>query len=238
MKIAICAIARDENPYFEEWLNYHRKVGISHFFLYDNGSRTPIKDYLQENNLMKDDIEIVEWHDFKLGAQSRAYMDCCKKHQDFDYIGFLDIDEFYESNKMNVIRDIQDLRDLYGNFFGVGLYWRIYGSNNPYFEERHPVDEYVKWHGDKHIKSFVCPKYVMGFPDPHKASLIGGNYINEKGGKILGPYGQHTSDNIWIKHVFTRSKSEFLEKIERGDANLQVRTRTMNDFYAYNDLCK
>ncbi len=35
-RLVIAAIFKDENPYLREWLEYHRHVGIGHFYLYDN----------------------------------------------------------------------------------------------------------------------------------------------------------------------------------------------------------
>ena len=37
-ELAICAIFRDEAPFFAEWLAFHFKVGATHFYLYNNGS--------------------------------------------------------------------------------------------------------------------------------------------------------------------------------------------------------
>ena len=36
MKSAICAIARNECEYLEEWITYHLDLGFTHIFLYDN----------------------------------------------------------------------------------------------------------------------------------------------------------------------------------------------------------
>lgn len=36
MKTAIVTIAKDEEKYIVEWLNYYRSLGASHFFIYDN----------------------------------------------------------------------------------------------------------------------------------------------------------------------------------------------------------
>ena len=36
--LAICAIFRDEAPFLDEWIAFHRLMGVEHFFLYDNGS--------------------------------------------------------------------------------------------------------------------------------------------------------------------------------------------------------
>jgi hypothetical protein len=34
--IAIVAIARKENKYINTWIQYHRELGIEHFYVYDN----------------------------------------------------------------------------------------------------------------------------------------------------------------------------------------------------------
>ncbi len=36
--LALVLIAKNEAPYLEEWINFHFKQGVSHFFIYDNDS--------------------------------------------------------------------------------------------------------------------------------------------------------------------------------------------------------
>jgi hypothetical protein len=229
IKIAICAIMKDENLYLEEWTNHYFKIGVDKIFIYDNLSEIPL-------NCNNENVNIIKWDDNNFKSQSRAYLDCAKNNQDFDFIGFFDADEFYISKTMNIKKDIQELKNKYGDFNGMGVYWRIYG-NTPPFEEKQPVENYKMWYGDKHIKSLVNPKALIDFPDPHKAILNNGNYIDELGKKIISPIGIHTSENMWIKHVFTRSKKEWESKMKRGDANLRKNIRTWEDFYTYNNLC-
>ena len=38
LKIAVCAIFKDEGPYLLEWLAFHKLIGVDLFFLYDNDS--------------------------------------------------------------------------------------------------------------------------------------------------------------------------------------------------------
>ena len=37
--LSICAIYRDEAPYLVEWIEFHRLVGVEHFYLYDGFKR-------------------------------------------------------------------------------------------------------------------------------------------------------------------------------------------------------
>lgn len=36
--LSICAIFRNEADYLKEWIEFHRLVGVEHFFLYNNFS--------------------------------------------------------------------------------------------------------------------------------------------------------------------------------------------------------
>jgi hypothetical protein len=229
--IGLVCIAKDENQYFDEWIKHHLKVGFDYVFIYDNNSKEPI--IIAQD--LKRFVQIIEWKDSEFKSQSRAYMDACKRFKNCDYLAFFDVDEFYMSNTMNVNTDLYNLDAP----IALGIYWRIYGNPKP-FETRQPVENYTQWHGDKHIKSIIVPTFVKSFPDPHKAELINekkGMYIDENNNQILEPTGVHTSNNIWIKHVFTRSRQEFAEKMQRGDANTREKNRTWYDFEHYNSLC-
>ena len=224
MKIALCCIAKNENQYFKEWIEHHKSVGFDSIIIYDNNSEIPVNE----------DAIIIKWEDSLYGSQSRAYLDCCRKYEYYDYIAFFDVDEFYYSKSINVKQDIKNL----GKPDGVGIYWRIYGQPEPFIEERQPMKDYKYYFGDKHIKSIVNPKMVVSWNDPHKANIRQGcKYIDELNRIVYNPTGEHTSVNMYIKHVFTRSRKEFAEKIERGDANTRTKNRTWDDFYNYNNLC-
>lgn len=229
MKIGICLIIKDENEYLEEWLRHYRNLGVDKFFIYDNESQTPIK-------VNSEDVDVILWGNNDIHPQNMSYLDCCVKNKDFDFIGFFDTDEFYMSKTMNIKKDIDNLINKYGNFDGLAIYWRMYGNPNPYFTERKPIDEYTYYYKNNHIKSFINPKTIIRFPDPHFPS-INGRYIDELGRNVYSPIGDHTGETIWIKHIWTRSIPEFKSKIMRGDPNKVIRNRTMRDFTEHNDKC-
>ena len=231
MKIGVCLIIKNENEYLDEWLTHYRGLGVDKFFIYDNNSSTPITS-------SDDDVDVILWENEKFGSQNNAYLNCCKTYPSFDYIGFFDTDEFYYSKTMNIKTDIKNLKEKFGDFNGLAIYWRMYGKTKPYFTERQPIINYKQYHVNDHIKSFLTPKSVIKFNDPHFGNLRNKKYIDELGRNVIGPIGEHTSDNIWIKHIWTRSESEFKEKLIRGEANLRGKSnRTFNEFYDHNDNC-
>jgi len=237
MRIAICLCIKDENQYLEEWLNHYIKLGVDHFYMYDNESKVPVvQTILEIRNLPSGIVDVIEWHDNATGSQQRAYLDCTRKNQDYNYVGFLDTDEFYMSKTMDIKRDFWNIEEKYGKNDALGFYWRVYGQPKPYLEQRQPADAYTHWFPFNHIKSFVRPNAIINFPDPHKAN-IEGRYIDELGRKVERPVGEHTSEEIYIKHIYTRSIPEWQEKITRGSGDKVNRWKTMDEFYRYNDQC-
>ena len=158
----------------------------------------------------------------------RAYLDFCNKHKEFDYVAFIDIDEFIVCDNLREFMTNLDAEAL-------AMSWRFYGMNPPFLTKQ-PQEAYTMYHTNDHIKSFVDPKVVLGMRDPHFAQ-IKGRYVDEKGNPVSGPLHPHTSDKIYIKHIYTRSLEEWKEKIARGSGDHVARTRNVNDFYNYNTEC-
>ncbi|MDE6508864.1 MAG: glycosyltransferase family 2 protein [Muribaculaceae bacterium] len=45
--LAVCAIAKNEGPYFKEWIEWHRSQGVEMFYIYDNESTDCTRQVLQ-----------------------------------------------------------------------------------------------------------------------------------------------------------------------------------------------
>src|ERR1700743_1978664 len=90
--LCLCCIIKDENAYLEEWIKYHLKAGVEHFYIYDNGSVIPIIDTLN-------DIKLSEYATVtKMPGKAKqvsAYEHCLKTFgKKCRWIGFIDTDEF------------------------------------------------------------------------------------------------------------------------------------------------
>ena len=90
MKLSVCLLIKDENDYLQEWLYYHRKIGFSSFYIYDNHSAIPISETLKSDK----DCFVKLWDDQGAHTQVEAYNDCCLSHSGDDFILFIDTDEF------------------------------------------------------------------------------------------------------------------------------------------------
>lgn len=101
--VALCLIFYNEGNYLKEWIEYHKIIGIDHFYLYNNQSTDNYRDVLQpyiDSGL----VDVVLWKD-KPG-QMTAYIDCARRYgKEAEWIGFIDADEFIVPVEHNNIKD-------------------------------------------------------------------------------------------------------------------------------------
>ena len=112
-KVAIVAIYRNESADIEEWIDYHRLIGVEKFFLYDNettdDTNLKLRRYVQSGH-----VEIMPWPHFMrdTNTQAAAYAHAIARLAGrFQWLGMIDIDEFLQSNDFRRLNDKG--RDVY-----------------------------------------------------------------------------------------------------------------------------
>lgn len=136
-ELALCAIFRDEGPYLIEWIEYHRLVGVSHFYLYNNMSKDNFWGVLQPYV----NQGIVELFDvpfdstlYQDGAKTHNFVQvCCYNHairlsrKSNNWIAIIDADEFICPV---VDGTITKALKRYDYAEGIVVYWQLYGTSN------------------------------------------------------------------------------------------------------------
>ena len=211
----LCAIAKDEDYSLPEWTSYHLHIGFEHIYLYDNGSRTPIRELLRDyvgNGLVTViDFPLTDRQQLSAYASSLAQFG-----QDTVWMGYIDVDEFVTPKTCT---DIREMLDAYTEHAGLALHWKIFGSNG---HVARPSAGVVKSYTgvidcDKHIKTIVRPRHVAAVITPHHFQYTGGQRcVNEDGIPVLGPYSYHASRRIQLNHYYYKSKEDFAAKMARG----------------------
>ena len=237
--LTICAIAKNEGRYLQEWIEYHKMLGVEKFFIYDNESSDDTLEILQpyiDSNL----VEYVYFPGKKM--QLKAYSNCVKRHKhQTKYLGFLDIDEFIVPIKHKTIPDY--LRSL-GKFSGVQINWLVYGSAGAKKRENGFVIERFKDHSlpnhklNHHIKVILNPRLILRFFSAHRP-VIFGRYIDSNGNITKKQFWDRlpVSNQIRINHYAIKSYEEFLEKRSRGRARFnKIRGLDYFDNYDLNDV--
>lgn len=230
--ISIVLIAKDEDRDICEWLDYHRMIGVEHFYVYDNGSRPSFR-YLLEPYI-RNGLVTYHWFPGEL-KQLEAYNHALKNYAlDTRYMAFIDADEFLVSvSGAPICGVIDDIMNEYnkrekripGQAGGIGVNWRCYGSSG-YVEaadgllmETHTMRAQDMQEDNCHIKTICNPRVVRSFPmTPHNCEYEKGYYtISENGSFIPGAFFYDSQCNrLRINHYYMKSEKEYFEKVKRG----------------------
>ncbi len=238
--LAVCAIAKNEGPYFKEWIDWHVKQGVEKFYIYDNESTDCTKEVLAPY------IEsgIVEYKYFPGNRrQLAAYDDCFERHRlETRWLAIIDLDEFIVPIKD---KNIPDFLHRMEDFSAVEINWLCYGSGGAKKKEPGGVMERFKCHShpehwlNTHVKSIVNPRRVCTMTGCHEAARISGNAVDSHGNILKKAKGDRKpqQDVIRINHYAVKSYEEFLGKRARGRARVNT-LRDMGYFERYdlNDI--
>ncbi len=131
-EISACCIFQNEASFLKEWIDYHRLIGVDHFYVYDNISTDHPREIL-DAYVKEGVVEYIYWNRTYTTdkewwvVQCDAYKDALRRAKNRSkWLAIIDTDEF--------IVPIQD-RDLklflldFEDFGGVCIHWVFYGSS-------------------------------------------------------------------------------------------------------------
>lgn len=226
MKVALVCIAKNEDPYIQEWVDYNLKLGFDNIFIYMNDWRTDI-DNPKVTKIIMDGIN----------QQRNAYSDWLKTNrQHFDFAAFFDVDEFLVLKKH---KTVQEFVSDYTNNIGIGINWYMFG-NNGHTEvvdgEYSQIKRFTKRgkYMNQHVKTILnCnTSYRMDIHNP-----VGGMITSTNGEQFNGPFNNNTNDDIaQINHYYCKTKEEFINKCNRGRADSPIYTNTYEINYPPHNL--
>lgn len=208
MKVALVCVAKDEDNYIKEWVDYHIKLGFDHVFIFENDWNCELdSDYITKQSYTG------------RGRQVEMYNSFIQNNSEYDWAAFLDIDEFLVLKKHKNVKDF--ILD-YSEHNSIGVNWCLFGDNNLNSVENNNfsvIQRFTKKQKnfDSHIKSIIKLSKNIGFSNPHHPNTkwVDTNFkINE------GPFNVNGSiDVAQINHYFCKTIEEFNKKINRGRAS-------------------
>ena len=242
-KVAVCAIVRNENRYMREWIEWHKSLGVEKFFIYDNGHGN------DENprDVIGDDTQVVifDWRDRDGNTQCEAYDECYRENgSEFDWMGFIDIDEFVQSKMPlpDVLNTIE--ADV------VAFSWRMMTDNGLVRYDPRPVQErFTQPAEDLKPESQFVKSFVRGSidglsfdKDPHMPHHPALEVVNPNGGKAPQcSVGTGSREVAWIDHHFTKTAEEFAQKVSRSwpaihdERIIEKEKNAANHFFRFNE---
>lgn len=125
MKTALVAIAKNEDNYLKEWVDYNLEVGFDEIFIFQNNWRYKGSDITYPN------VHLLECDGHRM--QNPCYnMFIRDNHHKYDFATFLDIDEFLH------IKSGQKVDEWLGGYSDADVIyvnWRLFGDGGLDFVE-------------------------------------------------------------------------------------------------------
>jgi hypothetical protein len=222
--LAICSIFKNEARFMREWIEFHKLVGVQHFYLYNNLSTDNYKELL-EPYIAQNEVELFEWpyerpkgtKDTKI--QVRAFNDVLQKTRRIaKWVAFLDLDEFLFPVQIdNLVTFLKD----YEQYGGLCVNWATFGTSGvESIPENYVMIEYLTMASELdhkfnlHVKSIVRPDRVHKFVSPHYAAYNKGfSQVNSDKIHFDGPFSPYAAHSlIRINHYYTRDIQWLLQK--------------------------
>lgn len=221
----IVAIAKNEGLYLKEWIEYHRIIGVTVFYIYDNESNDDtlkiLEPYIKKGIVY---YKFIKGKAQQLNAYNEAllnYRDDCK------YMAFIDLDEYLFIDREKSITQVTDeiIMNSPKGAAGIGVNWALFGNSNYKTRPQGLITESYIYRSDEaffanqHIKTICNPRMVRNYISPHYPMFkLGAFSVSSDGCKRL--WGWFNRDvnwaNIRINHYYCKSQEDYLHKIGRG----------------------
>lgn len=194
--LSVSAIFKNEAPFLKEWIEYHRLVGVDHFYLYNAKSKDQyfpvLKPYIRSGI-----VTLIQWHDLPdhLKEDASAWMLSVKipanEHaakykalHETKWLVFLDVDEFLVPVKSD---NIATLLENYGDSPGFILKSDCFDAAADSTFKRNLIIEAAGLVGPPDMSVYkACEKVIMkpelygsfSWP-PYKYNFIGKSHAVE-----------------------------------------------------------
>ena len=220
--IAECLLIKNENRYLHEHIINNVRAGIDFFYIYDNNSDEPVKQFLQKTYPSILSICKIETITATNNLQLECYALCIEDHgAQCNYIAFVDTDEIFIGN-------LKDTMYQYKKASAVIFAPVLHGCNGVISDNGGGMVETYKddiiSYRDSWTKCISKPNAIIK-QDVHKVILKPGytpQYISIK-----------SHQTTVLHHYRFKSFEEYVKKILRGSCDPRA-CFAINSFFDFN----
>lgn len=243
-KTVACLIAKNQNQYLDEWIQYYYQLGFDEIIIYENNCKIKLK-------YQYPCVSIIQWNFQKKQQQQNAYIHCMREVGPYvDFIAFFDADEFL------YIKDgvsLQEFLREYSDCFGIAINWRLFGNNGLTKVQNNNyqvLTRFTKCGKDlkEEVKLILNCQLIRQLSDFNKVVFHSSHYINfpvsltDKSYHI-GPLNKNIQNSdqytAQVYHYPLKTMEEFLMfKQNRGRADIIVQDDSYKTEQYWNQLNK
>lgn len=244
--ICLCAIAKNENVYLDEWIQHYTKIGFDDIIIFDNNDENgeQLLTFQEKYNNVKIDLRYRGKTD--KFYQNDAYTQFYKENlNNYDWIAFFDIDEILILQNTENIKDFLNL-DIFNNCDCIRICWKSYTDNNIITVNDNNFSN-SRFTETSTYQSIYCKSIIKGGLSYINRISSHGSYNVKYPVNCAGEYAPITNicligdkccwQNAWLNHYRYRTLEEFLNKKIKNwhQENKNVTYNTIEDFFKLNE---
>lgn len=233
--IAIAACVKNEARYIEEWVRFHKAVGIRHFYIYDNGSTDETCAFLR-SLLSEDALTIIPWAGRMRDAATSAMLNgqvitfahaILNFGGDYRWMAFIDVDEFLLPKD---VATVEQALEAVGDFPNVSLPWHMFATSGHETPPDGPLTLNYTMRGadpmtpKENVSNFKCivdPCEVTEVSVHQFQTRAHGDLTANDAGKRFTRRARkspefYSNRFLQLNHYYTKSRQELMEKLARG----------------------
>jgi hypothetical protein len=230
--VAMCVIAKDEEAYLDEFVDYHHALGFDMFYIYDNSVEFELRQWASQKG---SHIKVIHFPRNN-APQGPAYLECGKQayHDGHTWAAFFDVDEFLILKQH---KNVASFLKEYCKSGAISVNWIMMGTGEQLVYSPQPVTKRFRYrtskYPDKRLKSVVRLEHMDMTREPHAHYpylMEGYKRITTDGRETDGPSQEHgPTDAALLYHFVNKSFKEFVRKRERGRADLPRESRVAQE---------
>ena len=252
MKVAICAVAKYEKNYIVEWVEHYKNLMFDYIYIYNNdelndNSLYEVLDVYVKNKF----VEIIDIRN-EFVKQTQRYTECYNNHSnEFDYMLFVDIDEFlvldvkYNNDIHNFLND-----EKFANADCIRIPWMIIDDNNiiTINDNNYSITRFKDTGKMTAACKAICKTKIPSIEiTPHGPLYLentvdsNGDLCNNGSDKNLLAIDlakRPIQTNTYLKHYIYKTLEEYITvKLEREKSKSFIRKTELNidSFFAWNE---
>ncbi|MFA6915371.1 MAG: glycosyltransferase family 92 protein [Parachlamydiales bacterium] len=222
---AVCAIFQSEARFLKEWIEFHKLMGATRIYLYNNLSDDNYLEILRPYIATKEVVltqwpyaatDVTDW----TRIQTSAYLDAIKqaKKDKVKWLAILDTDEFlFPAIAPNMVAYLRDFEQ----FGGVVAHWQLFGTSDVDVvpPNKLMIEVLVRqadpaYGENAFIKSIVRPERVSSMKDPHFVEYKHPYYaVGQDFNHVKHSHSPYIIVNkLRINHYWSRDRKFFEER--------------------------
>ena len=222
----VCAIAKDDEAYIDEWVDYHNALGFSHFFVYDNSDENWLKQWGDERS-----SHVTVVHSPGAIEAAQVHADCAAQQtKNHTWAAFFGIEDFLILNKHD---SVVDFLHSFCREGAVSINLVLFGAAGRRVYSPKPVTKRFLYREDgvrENVKLIVRTNDFeimsqassnISFDSSTHFKLRKETAVRDTSYNIMhGSLNARTPSEIAVFHHYLRSMKEYRVKMGEGVMNL------------------